>query len=479
MRSRIYIILAVLVLIPLTAGMVMIWYTYRMETILTEIIDKDLVAFRTAEALDTALVNQKGFVSYYFIDGDPDWLRQLGEYRQIFKERLTHAKQLADTTEQKKAIEKIEAEYNLYVTAKDQVISHYEKGEREKGVQLHDQVRNLFFQILDFTQEYKNLHTEEIIQTRIRSRQEAVNLRIAVVTAMFVDFVLALLLAFFLVNHILTPVRKLSREADREGGLHLPKDEIIALSRSVLGLIEDVDHTYSELEKSREHLLHSEKMATVGKLAASMAHSIRNPFTSVKMRLFSIGRSMNLSDAQKDDIQVISEEIRHIDNIVQNFLEFSRPPRLKMQMVSPSTVVDAAIQLLEHRLKSYDVEVKVIRSKMLPEIQADAEQLKEALVNLMVNACEAMENGGNIVVVEETFFPETNKHMAVIRLSDNGPGLPDSIREKIFQPFYSTKEEGTGLGLSIVSRIVHEHGGNIEVSSEEGKGTAFVIYLPV
>jgi signal transduction histidine kinase len=101
------------------------------------------------------------------------------------------------------------------------------------------------------------------------------------------------------------------------------------LSLSVRGLIEDVDTTHSELEKSREHLFHSEKMAMVGKLAAGMAHSIRNPFTSVKMRLFSLSRSSNLSDTQKDDIHVISEEIRHIDTIVQNFLEFSRPPQIK------------------------------------------------------------------------------------------------------------------------------------------------------
>ena len=140
------------------------------------------------------------------------------------------------------------------------------------------------------------------------------------------------------------------------------ENEIKALSRAVRGLIEDVDQTHCELEKSREHLLQAEKMALVGKLAAGMAHSIRNPFTSVKMRLFSLGRTLELTDTQKEDFDVISEEIRHIDTIVQNFLEFSRPPKLKMQPISPSAVVDLALQLLEHRLKSYDVNVKVIRN---------------------------------------------------------------------------------------------------------------------
>ena len=197
------------------------------------------------------------------------------------------------------------------------------------------------------------------------------------------------------------------------------------------------------------------------------------------MRLFSLGRSLELANSQKEDFDVISQEIRHTDTIVQNFLEFSRPPKLKMQQISPSVVVDLVIQLLEHRLKSYDVNVRVIRKQMLPELEADPEQLKEALVNLMENACEAMGLGGSIVIQEEEAFVQISKKAAVIRLSDNGPGLPESIKEKIFQPFFTTKDEGTGLGLSIASRIVEEHRGWLDVTSEEGKGTTFIITLPV
>jgi len=210
-----------------------------------------------------------------------------------------------------------------------------------------------------------------------------------------------------------------------------------------------------------------------------MAHSIRNPFTSVKMRLFSLDRSLELSDTQQEDLEVISEEIRHIDNIVQNFLEFSRPPKLKMQQISPSVVVDLVIQLLEHRLKSYDVTIKTIRSRPLPEIQVDPEQLKEVLVNIVMNACEAMERGGKVVIYEEETFVKPLGSVAVIRLSDNGPGIPESIREKIFQPFFTTKEDGTGLGLSIATRIVEEHKGWLDVTSKEGEGTTFVITLLV
>ena len=137
------------------------------------------------------------------------------------------------------------------------------------------------------------------------------------------------------------------------------------------------------------------------------------------------------------------------------------------------------IQLLQHRLKSYNVEVKIDRKRALPEIEADPEQFKEMLVNIVMNACEAMESNGLIVIREEESFAEPLGRVVVIRLSDNGPGIKESIQSKVLQPFFSTKEEGTGLGLSIAARIVDEHGGWLDLISEEGKGCTFVITLPI
>jgi signal transduction histidine kinase len=239
------------------------------------------------------------------------------------------------------------------------------------------------------------------------------------------------------------------------------------------------NETQSELEKSREHLLQSEKLALVGKLAAGTSHSIRNPLTSVKMRLFSLSRSLDLDSNQKEDFDVISEEINHIDTIVQNFLEFSRPPRLKLQHISPSDIVDQAIQLLQHRLESYEVFIKIQRKEPLPLVQLDPEQLKEVLINVIINACEAMGQGGSIVIYEETVIEPGKFRSAAISISDNGPGIPDAVQSQIMEPFFTTKEEGTGLGLSIASRIVQEHGGRLDIQSKEGKGSTFIITLPM
>jgi len=479
LRNRIYLILAALVFITLMGGLITVWYTYRLERVLTGIIDRNLVAYQSAESFETSLINQKGFVSYYFLDGDPDWLRQLGKYRQIFNEQLHTARLLVEDQEQKEAIDQIEREYRLYIDDKDRVIVHYKTGEREKGARLHQKVRDRFFKILELCERYKDFHTKKIMLARSESLLQARKLRFIAGAAILMIFSLSVLLAFILANQILDPLRRLAQEANKEGALKKSGDEVKAISRSVHDLIEAAGQTHIELERSREHLLQAEKMAMVGKLAAGMAHSIRNPLTSVKMRLFSLNRSLKLTDYQKEDFDVISEEIRHTDAIVQSFLEFSRPPRLKMQQISPSIVVDMGLQLLEHRLKSYDVTVDVIRERLLPEIQADPEQLKEVLVNLMINACEAMAQGGSIVIHEEEALAPPLGRVAVIRLKDNGPGIPESIRDKIFQPFFSTKEEGTGLGLSIATRIVEEHQGRLDVKSKEGQGSTFIITLPI
>jgi signal transduction histidine kinase len=472
LRNRIYLILTALVFITLLCGLITVWYTYRLERVLTGIIDRNLVAYQSAESFESSLINQKGFVSYYFLDGDPDWLKQLGKYRQIFNEQLHAARLLVEDEQQKQALDQIDREYQLYIDDKDRVINYYKTGEREQGTELHQKVRDRFFNILKLCKRYKEFHTQKIMSARNESLLQARKLRFIAGVAIFVVFSLSVLLAFILANQILDPLHRLAQEANKEGTLKKSGDEVKAISRSVHDLIEAAGQTHIELERSREHLLQAEKMAMVGKLAAGMAHSIRNPLTSVKMRLFSLSRSLKLSDYQ-------NEEIRHTDAIVQSFLEFSRPPRLKMQQISPSIVVDMGLQLLEHRLKSYDVTVNVIRKQQLPEIQADPEQLKEVLVNLIINACEAMEQGGSIVIEEEEDLVSPSGRVAVIRLKDNGPGIPESIRDNIFQPFFTTKEEGTGLGLSIAARIVEEHQGRLDIQSKEGQGSTFIITLPI
>ena len=479
LRIRIYIILAALFFITLSGGLVMVWYTYRIEGLFAYIIDKNVAAFQVAVALETALVNQKGFVTYFLMDGDPDWLRQLGEYRQIFREQMAKAGELVETDDQREALRLLESEYGRYIFLKDEVISYYKEGKKEEGSKIHQEARSYFFKTLELCEKFRDLYAQRISEVRNESFEQATKLRIIAGSAILTVLCLAFILAFVLVKYILQPVRMLALEADREKTPLISGNEVKDLSQSVRGLIETVDQTHLELERSRETLLQAEKLAMVGRLAAGVAHSIRNPLTSVKMRLFSLNRSLDISPPQKDDFEVISEEISHIDTIVQNFLEFSRPPRLRKQRISPSEVVDLVLQLLRHRLESNNIDVRLHRQAVLPEIQIDPEQIKEVLVNLIVNACESMGRDGLMEIYEEEGSIKSMGKVVIIRLTDNGPGIAEPIREKVLQPFFTTKEEGTGLGLSIAARIIENHGGRLGFKSREGQGTTFTIILPM
>ena len=281
---------------------------------------------------------------------------------------------------------------------------------------------------------------------------------------------------FTISREVLRPLEQIRTEIRREeqGGSGL--GQVAATMRE---LRDTVHRTQAELDESNRNLRHVEKLAMVGKLAAGVAHSVRNPLTSVKLRLFSLERALPLTERQQEDFAVIGDAIRHVDGIVSNFLEFSRRPSIKLQRVSPSAVLDATLQLLENRLAVFPVSLSLHRNPAMPELHADPEQLREALLNILLNACEAMEYSGSLRVEELLSGSGDGALFACIRVQDSGPGIPPEHLPDIFTPFFSTKEQGTGLGLPIAKSILEEHGGDIQVSSSPETGTVFTLLLPV
>ncbi len=477
LRARIYLLLSILVSIALCSGWLMVWHTQRIQKAFNDIIDHHVTAYETAGQLETALVYQRGLVTYFFLDGDVNWLNRLESYRVVFRRQLIRAGNLAGDDEQRAVIQRIEDEYGAYVGLKDRVIELYRNGQRDQGAALHTEVRKHFFGILSLCRDFKQKYHDRIRYAQLEGARTTVRLRYATVATIVVQMLLVIALGFIFIHNILAPVYRMLHVTTGNVPPGNKNNVIHTLGSRVDRLLQDMDQAQHDLEKSRENLLQAEKLALVGKLAAGMAHGIRNPFTSVKMRLFSLGRSLKLNAGQEEDFEVISQEIRHIDTIVQNFLEFSRPPKLVMQAVSPSVIIDNALQLLAHRLKSYGVDVRVMRDQPLPEVLADPEQIKEVLVNIIINACEEMTEGGT-VMIEEKLTGNPPGAGIQLRICDSGAGIHPSLYEKIFQPFFTTKAEGTGLGLSIAARIVDEHGGSLVLDGTTEAGACFVITLP-
>ncbi len=478
LRTKIVCILATIAAIALISCAGMLWYTFQIDTMLSGMVNKELILYKAAQDMELALANQKGFLTYYFVDGESKWLNSLGQYRQLFKQSLERASSLELNGQQKETIALIERQYNKYIEAKDLAIENYKTNPIPESISsYHEKTRDVFFNLLQLCRKFSLDQWRGIQVAEKNSQQRSLQFRLVAFGIILVFMAFCGLLIFVLYTQILGPIRGLAIETGGSPS-DSSRDEVVSLKRSFNGMMRDIGETHDELEKSRKHLLQVERMAMVGELAAGVAHTIRNPFTSIKMRMFSLARSLDLSDVQNEDLTVISDEIGRIDKIVQNFLEFARPPKLKLAAYQLGGLISAVNSLLEYRLKEYSVELIYDFKPDLPQIIVDSDRIKEALVNLITNSCEAMETGGRIYIFETREQDPDIGEVAVITLRDSGPGIPEEIIHKITTPFFTTKEDGSGLGLSIVARIVREHRGKLIISSPVDQGAEFTIKLP-
>lgn len=236
-------------------------------------------------------------------------------------------------------------------------------------------------------------------------------------------------------------------------------------------------------QKNRElesFAFNAEKLASIGKLAASIAHEIRNPLTALKVRLYSIRRAVGHDPKLVERFRVVGEEIDRLDGVVRNFLDFSRPPALKLQPHTVSSLLDKTLELIGHRLRELGITLRREDESNLPAVLVDAQQMKQVFLNLLSNASEATGVAGTIIVSARIAdsMSKDGKRMVLVRVQDNGPGVSEENVGQLFEPFFSTKEDGTGLGLCISARIAERHGGRLDLHETGASGTSFNVWIP-
>ena len=258
-----------------------------------------------------------------------------------------------------------------------------------------------------------------------------------------------------------------------------------AENRQWTATLEDRVHQKTgELESAYRSLTQSEKMASLGKLAAVVAHEINNPLAGILTysKLISRMADKGFSNGQRLDeaksyLHIIEGESRRCGGIVKNLLTFARQTPINPQKNDLNAIIERCLLLVGHQMDLQSVELQKTLDPQLPALYCDAGQVQQALLVILMNAVEAMPSGGRLGI-ESAYDPVQRLGRVVV--SDEGPGIPPEVLSHIFEPFFTTKEEGkgTGLGLAIALGIVQQHGGNIEVASNAQKGTAFTVLLP-
>jgi len=318
-------------------------------------------------------------------------------------------------------------------------------------------------------------------------------IRTAVLTTAAVVSLICFLASFLLSGQISKPISEMAAASRKMANGSLDQrisysrhDEIGTLSESFNTMAEDLSalidslkqkedslqKAYDELILAQSQVVQSEKMAAIGELVASVVHEMRNPLSSVKLNFQIVGRSLDHTGPLLEHYSIGLEQIAQLEKMLSGLLDYSKPISVQRAPFSIETVLAESIQQLQSCTGGCSIEVKTDGS--FPDVTGDSEQIRQVLVNVIKNALESAGPGGKVEVRMRAAGDNGDKGI-LVEVRDNGPGISQQDMNRIFQPFFTTKEKGTGLGLSIVKKIMEAHGFRISISSEEGAGTVVVL----
>jgi signal transduction histidine kinase len=397
---------------------------------------------------------QKGFVAEYLLSGNPIWLAELETSRPAFESWLERAHTNVTDPGARRLLDDIEREYTAYDAARRQAISLYDAGQGEAArVTLqgnHARTQRLWDLFHDFGRQAR-AYAERTLADSERNVRRLTH----ILVGSSIAGALASLFAGFLWARRVT--------------------------RPIYALVEETD---AALAEHRQRLMQSEKLSAVGELAAKLAHEVLNPLAGMKAATQLLARQgAGGADGREvlETAEALNREITRVEGLVRRLVNFSRPLAPRFETAAIGTLFDAALEAVQPVLKRHAVAVERAEEAGLRSVEVDPLLFTQVLVNLLVNAAEAMGPAGGAVELSARRARAGGRDQISIRVADRGPGIPTERLPQLFKPFFTTKPDGHGLGLAVSQNIVLEHGGRIVAQnrpSYEGTGAAFEVQIP-
>ncbi|MEW6267332.1 MAG: ATP-binding protein [Thermodesulfobacteriota bacterium] len=275
------------------------------------------------------------------------------------------------------------------------------------------------------------------------------------------------------------PIKKLVRSAQAisQGNLEV---SLKVTSKDEVGLLTEAFRDMAEaLKRNIQEMVKSEKLVTVGKMAAGLAHEVKNPLEAIKGSAEYLGKKYADDKTIGKFTAIIKEEIDEVVEFLDEYLQYAKPSKPSFSLKDVNVILEETLYLLDKLVARKQIGVNRRMDPDLPLVLADSLQMKQVFLNIILNAIESMSSGGTLSIQTFRQKPEDRSDQVVIAISDTGKGIPPEYLGRIFDPFYTSKEKGSGLGLSISQGIIESHRGRISVESEPGKGSVFRIALPV
>ncbi|HSA96368.1 MAG TPA: ATP-binding protein [Acidobacteriota bacterium] len=254
-------------------------------------------------------------------------------------------------------------------------------------------------------------------------------------------------------------------------------DEVGELARSFNSMTRELLHTRRRMEEAHRKLIQHEKLASIGRMAATIAHEIRNPLTSVRLNIQKVIEEERFAEAVRTHLGLSLEGIDQIERFIKELLNFTRVPELSLERWPIDQIVDESLKMVKDVLAEKGLAVERVCAADLPPVLVDADKMRQVFLNILRNAHEALEPGGRIAIACDA-VNDGDRTMVRVRITDNGPGIPDNVRPNIFEPFFTTKKSGFGLGLPNARKIVEQHNGAIHLGRKRGRGASFIVLIP-
>lgn len=459
------------------------WYVNRLQRNLSKILVHNVASLRAAEQLEISARKLRFHCFLYLIDPEPPLLREIEEDHRLFEGWLAQAKEAAVTEKEHLLTARIGKGFQQYLREFERVRRRVEKegpGNDPSALAAAHPIRHF----VEPCQEYLRVNEEMMGQTAEESAAVSRRLNTTMIFLGLGGPLGGLLAGYGIARGLSRSLHRLSVHV--HGMAQQLDQDVVAVKLSPDGDLEHLDRQLQlvvgrvtevteRLQRQQQDMLRAQQLAAVGQLAASVAHEVRNPLTSIKMLVDASLRPHRPKPFTEDNLRVVHAEVQRLEQTVQDFLDFARPPALHRCRADVREVVRQAVELVQARARQQTVQIDIRVPEQPLVAELDRGQLCNVLVNLLINALDAMPTGGLIIVQLE----HAARQGLRLTVSDNGPGICPNISSKLFTPFTSGKPTGSGLGLSICKRIIEEHGGNIVGGNRSQGGAFFTVSLPM
>ena len=473
------------------------WYLHRLEQDSSALLAEGIAKVRVAEELEIIGRDLRYHAHQYLLTGNRGSLAGLSAWQQAAGQWVEKAQRLANSDRERGLIAQIRQGCDRLYAGLSLLPTGPLTGERrQEAIRVAESITN--DEILAPAHEYRELNQRLVSQASRQDQAMADRMGLALLSLGMCGSVAGLVTGYGMAKGIRRSIAQLSvpvRDATGKlSGIVGPitvsaEDGFQQLEAALQGLSDRIGTVVQRLQETEQAATRAEQLAAVGQLAAGLAHELRNPLTAIKVLIQSAVASRSTKSLSHRDLAVIEEEVLRLDRTIQNFLDYARPPKAEKRLVAVQAAIQQTVDLVSPRAAQLGVEVDCQLPADAIQIEADPAQIRQVLLNLLMNALDATPQGGTVRVRIDCEPPlEPNRasdevsatpEWIAIEVADSGPGVPADLGERIFEPFVSTKETGTGLGLSICRRIVEEHGGRIAAANRPEGGAAFCVRLPV